>query len=119
MLGTAGPALEDVLVLRVLATSLGIRQASGQVTFLLPRNATIPTKREVRDQPLRAAGPIICQCDTVVAHVARCLSQLASLFFDRPPLYISPMVLRSTAPNQQKIARKQSRGVRDCLPEPA
>ena len=57
MLGKAGPALEDVLVLRVLATSLGIRQASGQVAFLLPRNATIPTKREVRSRPPCAAGP--------------------------------------------------------------
>ncbi len=46
MLGKAGPALDDVLVLRVLASSLGIRQLSGQVAFLLPRNATIPTKRE-------------------------------------------------------------------------
>ena len=51
MLGEAGPALEDVLVLRVLASSLGIRQLSGQVAFVLPRNATIPTKREVRGCP--------------------------------------------------------------------
>ncbi len=49
MLGKAGPALDDVLVLRVLASSLGIRQISGQVAFLLPRNATIPTKREASD----------------------------------------------------------------------
>ena len=66
MLGEAGPALEDVLVLRVLATSLGVRQASGQVAFLLPRNATIPTKREVSARaPCMYMGPTSCRSDNL------------------------------------------------------
>lgn len=53
LLGKAGPALDDLLVLGVTPASLGVRLASGRVAFILPRNATIPTTREVRLQSNR------------------------------------------------------------------
>ena len=93
MLGKAGPALDDVLVLRVLASSLGIGQISGQVAYLLPRNATIPTKREASDGHCAPMQPVNCKfvdpvtvlCSAISTHAWSCPYSITRRI-SRPPI---------------------------------